>query len=261
MKKILFALLFLPVSIQLYSQFSIGADLVGLGFSNAYQREIGLTLDTALAPRRIVFFVNSSISGAYRHKQWEFSLGLGYGTNYWKQKFNAPTDEVKAFLGSNTQSDSSDYLAKITFTNQLVTLPIGVKYLMDRNPERWVTAFVSLELTPGFTYNQTTEAGFFNRPSFFLFPFRTKVEEDAALVALTEAYFDAKTNHFLLDSKFELGMRIWGRKRKFCVDLSLGYSQGLIALHQQMGLGGGYFGNLGLRFFLKNREKKPLLTE
>lgn len=260
MKKALLALLFLPMCGQLYGQFSIGADLVSLGFSDARQREIGLMPDTALAPRRIVFCVNTSISGAYKHKNWEFLMGVGYGTNYWKQKFDAPTDQVKAFLGSNTTSDTSDYLAKITFTNQLVTLPIGVKYLVGRDPKRWVNGFFSLTLMPGFTYNEEAVAGFFNRPSSIFFPFRTQVEEDPALVALTEAYFESQINHFLLDSRLEAGIRIWGRKRKFCVDLSLGRTRGLIALHQQMGSSRGFFGSLGLRFFLKSRVE-PVLTE
>ena len=68
----------------------------------------------------------------------------------------------------------------------------------------------------------------------------------------TRAYFKARTNTFLLDSKVEAGIRVWGDRRKYAVDLSVGYLYGFIPLNKQMGSPQGIFGNLALRFFFKN---------
>ncbi|MBC7776076.1 MAG: hypothetical protein H7246_11635 [Phycisphaerae bacterium] len=251
MKKSSLCSLLILAFLEVHGQFSLGADLVGIGLTRASQNDIGLKLDSSLSSSRLVFSVNSNLVGAYKFKSWEFSLGIGHENYFWKQKFDAPTADVKSFVGSDSQSDSSDYLAKVTYSSKLMTLPIGAKYLWGQKSDSWANAFVAVRLMPSFAYHRSASAGFFDRPSFFLFPFRVRREEDPALDAATEAYFQPKANPFLLDGIAEIGCRLWGGRRKYAVDFSIGYLYGFIPLHEQMRSTKGLFGNLALRFFFK----------
>ena len=88
--------------------------------------------------------MNANLVGAYKIKRWEISLGCGYGNNIWKQKFDAPTEDLKALLGLSAIPDSSDILRRVSYDSKLITLPIGVKYLFGNAPDSWVNAFFSL---------------------------------------------------------------------------------------------------------------------
>lgn len=251
MKKTSICILLFLAFLEVHAQFSLGADLLGMGLSRSAQNEAVLRLDTNLAPSRLVFSINANLVGAYKFKHWEFSLGLGHGNYFWKQKFDAPTEDLKVLLGSNSQSDSSDILRRVTYTTRFVTLPVGVKYLFGNKPDSWANVFMSIRLTPTFTHHKKANPVFWDRSSF-IFP--STVEEDPALVDATKAYFLAKVNSFLLDGKAEAGFRLWGNKRKYAVDFSIGYLYGFIPLHEQMGSTKGLFGNLALRFFFKSKS-------
>jgi hypothetical protein len=192
MKKCIFTALFILNTLLVFGQFSLGSDLVAIGLTHLKQKEMGLMPDTLLSENRLVFTANSGLVGAYKHKQWEFSLGVGYEYCYWKQKFEALTPDVKVFVGSDSQSDSSDYLAKVTYTSRRITVPFGAKYFLGRKPDSWVDAFVALRFIPTFAYQGSADPGFFDRPVTIFFPFRSRSEEDPALVAATEAYFNPK---------------------------------------------------------------------
>jgi hypothetical protein len=251
MKKTSICILLFLAFLEVHAQFSLGADLLGMGLSRSAQNEEVLRLDTNLASSRLVFSINANLVGAYKFKHWEFSLGVGHENYFWKQKFDAPTEDLKALIGSNSLSDSSDILRRITYSSKLITLPVGVKYLFGNKPDAWANAFLSIRLTPTFTHKQKADPVFRDKTSF-LFP--VAVDEDPALVDATKAYFLAKVNTFLLDGKAEAGFRLWGNKRKYAVDFSIGYLYGFIPLHEQMGSTKGLFGNLALRFFFKSKS-------
>lgn len=248
MKKISLSLLLFLTFLEARAQFSLGGDLIGMGLSRSSQSKDVLRLDSSLASSRFVFSLNTNLVGAYTIKGWEFSLGFGYGNYIWKQKFDASTEDVKALIGLKELPDTSDILRRVSYSSKLTTLPVGVKYLFGNAPDSWLNAFFSLRLTPAFTCQQKVRPVFWDNSSF-IFP--VSVAEDPKLVEATRAYFQAKTNTFLLDGKAEAGLRIWGEKRKYAVDLSVGYLYGFIPLHEQMGSTQGICGNLALRFFFK----------
>jgi hypothetical protein len=250
MKGIGLCILFFLASLEAHAQFSLGGDLIGMGLSRSTQHEDVLNLDSSLAFTRFVFSANSNLVGAYKVKRWEFSLGVGHENYIWKQKFGAPTEEVKALFGLEAQPDTSDILRRVSYSSKLITLPVGVKYFFESKPDSWISAFFSLRLAPTFAYQQKVNPVFWNTTSFLFFPFA--VEENPTLVEATRAYFKARTNTFLLDSKAEAGIRVWGNRRKYAVDFSVGYLYGFIPLNEQMSSTQGIFGNLALRFFFKN---------
>jgi hypothetical protein len=253
MKGIGLCILFFLTFLEARAQFSLGGDLIGMGLSRSTQHKDVLNLDSSRAFTRFVFSANLNLVGAYKVKRWEFSLGVGHENYIWKQKFGAQTEDVKALLGLEAQPDTSDILRRVSYSSKLITLPVGVKYLLGNKPDSWINAFFSMRLAPTFAYQQKVNPVFWNTTSFIFFPFA--VEENPILVEATRAYFKARTNTFLLDGKAEAGIRVWGGRRKYAVDLSAGYLYGFIPLNEQMCSIRGVFGNLALRFFFKN---KPL---
>lgn len=251
MKKTCFTALILAVPLLMFGQFSLGADVLSFGLPNASQKDIGLTPESTTLARRLVFIENSNFVAAYKHKNWEGSVGLGFHYYYWKQKFNALTPGVRDLVGANTVLDSTNFLGRVIYSSKYITLPIGMKYMHDRSKD-WINGFVSVRLCPTFAYHQDVNPDFFTQS----FIFRTEILEDPELEAATKQYFESQTNAFLLDAKAELGFRIWGGKRKFAVDFSLGYMLGLLDLHQQMGRAKGIFCNSSIRFYLKNQPEK-----
>ncbi len=251
MKKSLFTCLILSMPMWVFGQYSLGTDLLSIGLPNVSQKEIGLTPDQTTLARRLVFMENTNFVAAYKHKNWEGSVGLGFNYYFWKQKFYAFTPSVRDLVGANTVLDSTNFLGKVTYSGNYITLPIGMKYMHDRSKD-WINGFVSVRLCPTFAFRQDVNPDFFNQA----FIFRVGAEEDPGLEAATKKYFESQTNSFLLDGKAELGLRIWGAGRKFAVDFSLGYMVGFMALHQQMGNTRGFFLNSSLRFYLKNKPEK-----
>ena len=79
-EKGLFCTILVSVTLHLYGQLSLGADLLGIGLTNAHQNEIGMKLDSSLSTFRVVFSVNNYLEGAYKFKHREFSLGLGWNS-------------------------------------------------------------------------------------------------------------------------------------------------------------------------------------
>ncbi len=254
MKKTSICILLFLAFLEVHAQFSLGADLLGMGLPRAQQKEAGLMVDSTLSNSRLVFLVYSNLVGAYKVKNWEFSVGIGHEYMAWNQKFNTPTEEVKAFVGSNSQSDSSDLLKKVSYSSNLIPTPIGAKYLFEREPGSWANGFISLQLIPAFAFQRTASPIFNKQYALLFIPYYGRVSEDPELVEATQAYFQPKINSILLDAKAEAGFRLWGRKRKYAVDLSIGYLYGFIPLHEQMRSAKGPFGNLALRFFFKSKS-------
>ena len=129
MKEISISILFFLTFLEAKAQFSLGGDLIGMGLSRSPQSKDVLRLDSSLASSRFIFSLNTNLVGAYTTKDWEFSLGFGYGNYIWKQKFDASTDDLKALVGLKELPDTSDILRRVSYSSKLTTLPVGVKYL------------------------------------------------------------------------------------------------------------------------------------
>lgn len=254
MKKVIFSCFCLLGFLQLKGQFSIGADIFGASFARMNQEDIGLPLDSSYSNSRALFTGQSNFSFGYRYKNWEFSLGAGYRQSNWNQRFKAFPQEIKDFVGSNSDSDSSDYFGKMRYTGRYYVLPIGAKYLIGAKNNSWIKAFVAAQLVPTFAYQRLASPKFLNYN--FLFP--TEAQEDPALVEATRAYFLPKVSDFILDAKLEFGARVGGKQT--CLDFSLGYLHGFKPLHAQMGPPKGMFVNLAFRYFFLKKAPAAATT-
>ena len=255
MKKHFILLLFQVLPLMACAQFSLGADLLGVGLTNIQQKEMGLSPEAGLRTSRLVFSFQNNLVGTYHRKNWAFSVGLGHQYYFWQQRFRALNNEVGNFMGVSEVLDSSNFLGRVTYSNQLICVPVGVKYFLgNKNPESIINAFFGLSLTPSFAAQERVDAIFFQQG----FIFRNPVAESVALEQTSERYFKAKLNPVLLDGKATVGFRIWGRRRTFAVDLSGAYLYGFVPFHEQMGHNKGLFSNVSLHFFFKNRSAEKI---
>jgi hypothetical protein len=249
MKKTIFLAACLSCALQLYAQFSIRTNVPTMMLGFVEDSDIELMQDNSYSNNRFVFTIQGDLSLAYQVNSWEFSLGMGYQLTQWNQRFDAPLEDVKAFIGSKSLSDSSDVLGKISYSGRYYIVPLGAKYFFDK--EAPVSAFLSLQIQPAFAYQRIATAKFFDDGSFL--GLRAVSEEDPILQAETEDYFLRQTNSFAMDGKGEFGFRFWGGKSRFSLDLSLGYQHGLVRRQAQMGLPRSVYVSMGLRYVISNK--------
>ncbi len=257
MKKTIFLAACLSCVLQLQAQFSIRTNVPTLMLGLVEESESGLFPDSSYSSNRFVFTIQGDLSLAYQVNSWEFSLGLGYQLSRWNQRFDAPMEDVKALVGSQSLSDSSDILGKIGYSGRYYIVPLGAKYFFDK--EAPISAFLSMQIQPAFAYQRIATAKFFEDGSFL--GLRVASEEDPILRAETEDYFLSQTNSFAMDGKMEFGFRFLGGKSRFGLDLSLGYQHGLVRRHTQMGLPRSVYVSMGLRYVISNKTSKVSAPE